>query len=126
MPLRSFVVSILLTTVLFAAFAWQGNQIRGQLEGLIRTETEAIRVAADIRYFDQARTVSTFLATHTKDTDWLERYAYPAEAAFADAEHANAVAEFFVAELLRNGTTSALVFPTKLAVSERKQMGQEQ
>lgn len=44
--------------------------------------------------------------------DWLERYAYPAEAAFADAEHANAVAEFFVDELLRNGTTSALVFPT--------------
>lgn len=44
--------------------------------------------------------------------DWLERYAYPAEEAFADAEHANAVAEFFVDELLRNGTTTALVFPT--------------
>ena len=44
--------------------------------------------------------------------DRLERYAYPAEAAFADAEHAGAVAEFFVDELLRNGTTSALVFPT--------------
>jgi guanine deaminase len=44
--------------------------------------------------------------------DWLVRYAYPAEEAFADAEHANAVAEFFVDELLRNGTTTALVFPT--------------
>ncbi len=44
--------------------------------------------------------------------DWLVRYAYPAEEAFADAEHANAVAEFFVEELLRNGTTTALVFPT--------------
>lgn len=44
--------------------------------------------------------------------DWLERYAYPAEEEFADAEHANAVAEFFVDELLRNGTTTALVFPT--------------
>jgi guanine deaminase len=44
--------------------------------------------------------------------DWLERYAYPAEEAFADAEHANAVATFFVDELLRNGTTTALVFPT--------------
>jgi guanine deaminase len=44
--------------------------------------------------------------------DWLERYAYPAEEAFADAEHANAVADFFVDELLRNGTTTALVFPT--------------
>lgn len=44
--------------------------------------------------------------------DWLERYAYPAEAAFADVEHANTVAGFFVDELLRNGTTTALVFPT--------------
>ncbi len=44
--------------------------------------------------------------------DWLERYAYPAEEAFADAEHARAVADFFVDELLKNGTTTALVFPT--------------
>lgn len=44
--------------------------------------------------------------------DWLERYAYPAEEAFNDTEHANTVAEFFVDELLRNGTTTALVFPT--------------
>ena len=44
--------------------------------------------------------------------DWLARYAYPAEQAFTDAEHAHAVAEFFTDELLRNGTTTALVFPT--------------
>jgi guanine deaminase len=44
--------------------------------------------------------------------DWLARYAYPAEEAFANAEHATNVAEFFVDELLRNGTTTALVFPT--------------
>ena len=44
--------------------------------------------------------------------DWLTRYAYPAEEAFADVDHANTVAEFFVDELLRNGTTTALVFPT--------------
>ncbi len=44
--------------------------------------------------------------------DWLARYAYPAEEAFTDAEHAHAVAEFFTDELLRNGTTTALVFPT--------------
>ncbi len=44
--------------------------------------------------------------------DWLERYAYPAEEAFADKQHASAVAEFFVDQLLRNGTTTALVFPT--------------
>lgn len=44
--------------------------------------------------------------------DWLERYIFPAELAFADRAHADAIAEAFLDELLRNGTTSALVFPT--------------
>jgi len=44
--------------------------------------------------------------------DWLNRYAYPAEAEFADTEHAREVAGVFLDELLRNGTTSALVFAT--------------
>jgi guanine deaminase len=44
--------------------------------------------------------------------DWLERYIFPAEKAFADRAHADAIAEAFLGELLRNGTTSALVFPT--------------
>jgi guanine deaminase len=44
--------------------------------------------------------------------DWLEKYAYPAERKFADPEHAKEVAEFFVQELLRNGTTTACVFAT--------------
>jgi len=42
--------------------------------------------------------------------DWLERYTYPAEANFHDAERARETAEFFLDELLRNGTTTALVF----------------
>ncbi len=41
--------------------------------------------------------------------EWLERYTFPAERRFADAAHAREVAEFFVRELLRNGTTTALV-----------------
>ena len=44
--------------------------------------------------------------------DWLNRYAYPVEQKFADAVHAAEVADFFVDELLRNGTTTALVFAT--------------
>ena len=44
--------------------------------------------------------------------DWLERHIFPAEQAFADPAHARAVAGVFCDELLRNGTTSALVFPT--------------
>jgi guanine deaminase len=43
---------------------------------------------------------------------WLERHIFPAEAAFADRGHSDRVAAFFLDELLRNGTTSALVFAT--------------
>jgi guanine deaminase len=44
--------------------------------------------------------------------DWLNQYAFPAEAKFADPEHAREVAAVFVEELLANGTTTALVFGT--------------
>lgn len=44
--------------------------------------------------------------------DWLDRHVFPAEAAFADPAHAAAIAALFLDELLRNGTTSALVFAT--------------
>lgn len=49
--------------------------------------------------------------------DWLHSYTFPAEAAFADPAHAKSSAKFFVDELLRNGTTSAMVFATVHATS---------
>lgn len=44
--------------------------------------------------------------------DWLNQYAFPAEAKFADAGYAREVAGVFIDELLANGTTTALVFGT--------------
>ncbi len=44
--------------------------------------------------------------------DWLERYTFPTEKRFSDPSIAQETAEFFIQELLRNGTTSAMVFPT--------------
>ncbi len=44
--------------------------------------------------------------------DWLEKYAFPTEARFADADHGAEVAAFFLDELLRNGTTTAQVLGT--------------
>ena len=44
--------------------------------------------------------------------DWLNRYAYPREMRFADEDYAREVAAVFVDELIRNGTTTALVFGT--------------
>jgi len=44
--------------------------------------------------------------------DWLDRHIFPAEMAFADPALARSTAELFCDELLRHGTTSALVFAT--------------
>jgi guanine deaminase len=48
---------------------------------------------------------------------WLERYTFPHEARFADADHAAEVARFFIDELLRHGVTTALAFATAHPVS---------
>jgi guanine deaminase len=42
--------------------------------------------------------------------DWLDRYAFPAELEFQDPAHCAAMAKTFCDEVLRNGTTTALVF----------------
>lgn len=42
--------------------------------------------------------------------DWLDAYTFPTERAFAEPAHARAIADVFLDELLRNGTTTALVF----------------
>ncbi len=43
---------------------------------------------------------------------WLEKYTFPTEAKFKDAEYARKIASFFLDELLRNGTTTAVVLTT--------------
>ena len=42
--------------------------------------------------------------------EWLNTYTFPTERQFGDQAHADQVAEIFLQELLRNGTTTALVF----------------
>lgn len=43
---------------------------------------------------------------------WLENYTFPHEQRFVDGDYSAEVAEFFIAELLRNGVTTALAFAT--------------
>ena len=45
--------------------------------------------------------------------DWLNNYTFPTEIQFEDPAFAKDTAEFFIDELLKNGTTTALVFGTK-------------
>ncbi|MFC4346377.1 guanine deaminase [Kordiimonas lipolytica] len=60
-------------------------------------------------HFPQLDMIASF---GEKLLDWLERYTFPEEAKFADPAHAEECANFFLEELLRNGTTSALVYGT--------------
>ena len=43
---------------------------------------------------------------------WLENYTFPEEKRFAAQDHSAQAATFFIAELLRNGVTTALTFAT--------------
>lgn len=42
--------------------------------------------------------------------EWLNQYTFPTEGKFKDTAYAQKIASFFLDELLRNGTTTALVF----------------
>lgn len=58
------------------------------------------------------------IASHgTQLLDWLERFTFPAERAFADRGHAETTARFFLDRLLEVGTTTAAVFATVHAAS---------
>lgn len=56
--------------------------------------------------------VDVIAAWGTQLLDWLHTHTFPAEMAFADRSHADAVAQVFLDLLLANGTTSALAFCT--------------
>ncbi|MBE9030652.1 guanine deaminase [filamentous cyanobacterium LEGE 11480] len=49
--------------------------------------------------------------------EWLEKYTFPTERKFANPDYARRIAAFFLDELLRNGTTTALVLTTIFAES---------
>jgi hypothetical protein len=44
--------------------------------------------------------------------EWLTTYTFPVESQFADEAYAKEIAEFFIQQLVSNGTTTALVFCT--------------
>jgi len=51
------------------------------------------------------------IASHGEQLlEWLNTYTFPAECRFADPGHVASQADFFLDQLLRNGTTAAMVF----------------
>lgn len=60
-------------------------------------------------HYPQMQVIGAF---GTQLLEWLETYTFPAEMSFADAGHAGRVAHLFLSELLRAGTTTAMVYCT--------------
>ncbi|MBU2965315.1 guanine deaminase [Amphritea sp. 2_MG-2023] len=99
----------------------------GQITALGEASELLSTLPADIRIqqYTDALIIPGFIDTHIhypqtgmiasygeQLLDWLENYTFPAEQKFADPQHAAEVSDIFVNELLRNGTTTALVFGT--------------
>lgn len=101
----------------------QGDRVHavGPADALLPT------LGADVRVDDQRGRILVpgFVDTHvhypqvdviasygTQLLDWLNRYTFPAELAFAKRAHADAAANFFLDRVLENGTTTAAVFCT--------------
>jgi guanine deaminase len=117
----------------FAEHAWSWHE-----DGLLLVDGDKIRVAGDYAQLAAALLPETelhdyrgqiimpgFIDTHLHfpQTDmiaspapgllpWLESYTFPTEGRFSDPAHAREVADFFLDELLRVGTTTAMVYCT--------------
>ena len=60
-------------------------------------------------HYPQCEVIATYGA---QLLDWLEQHTFPAESRFGERAHADKIATVFLDELLRNGTTTAMVFGT--------------
>ncbi|PHQ67010.1 MAG: guanine deaminase [Robiginitomaculum sp.] len=93
--------------------------------GPYRTLAKTLRSSTKIQHYKNHLIMPGFIDTHIhfpqvdiigsygrQLLDWLQDYTFPAEMAFKDPKVCAETAKFFVRELLRNGTTSALVFGT--------------
>ncbi len=99
--------------------------IEGPLIRAVGPATELLRPGLEVAHYPDGLVMPGLIDTHihyaqtqvigsygAQLLDWLERYTFPAERRFADPAHCAAIARFFVAELFRNGTTTAVVYPT--------------
>lgn len=97
----------------------------GRISSLVNSEQASIPAKTELVDLRGHLVVPGFIDTHvhypqvdviasygTQLLEWLETFTFPLEARFSDASVAQETASFFINELLRNGTTTALVFGT--------------
>lgn len=114
------------------------DQVRYLEDGILITEQGKIRwfgtwndaqdhlpANVDIQHYPEQLIIPGMIDTHIhfpqtemvgaygeQLLSWLNTYTFPTEIQFKDKAYASEIAKFFVNELLKNGTTTALVFCT--------------
>ena len=94
----------------------------GNAEDMLKTLADDVEIVS----YQDALITAGFIDTHIhlpqtgmvgsygeQLLDWLNTYVFPCEKQFEDPEHSAQVADIFLKELLRNGTTTALVFGSR-------------
>jgi guanine deaminase len=97
----------------------------GKISGLGEAKDLLHKVRGELIHYRDGLIVPGFIDTHVHypQTEmiasfgeqllgWLESYAFPTEIKYSDFDYALQQADFFLDQLLRNGTTTALVFGT--------------
>ena len=95
---------------------WFGSWQEGQ---------QHLPIGVEVQHYPEQLIVPGFIDTHIhfpqtemvgaygeQLLEWLNTYTFPTELQFSDKAYADQIAQFFVQELLKNGTTTALVFCT--------------
>ncbi len=94
------------------------SELKGKVRELIGTDSIADRFRNDLIipgfidthiHFPQTEMIAAY---GEQLLEWLSTYTFPTEGQYKDKGHAKDVSKVFLRELLRNGTTSALVFGT--------------
>ena len=113
------------------AYAWHGDGLLVLRDGHVQAAGDYAQLkdtlppGTQVRDYRGKIVMPGFIDTHIHypQTDmiaspapgllpWLDTYTFPTERQFGDPEHARGVADFFVKELLRCGTTTAMVYCT--------------
>ncbi|EPL0228296.1 amidohydrolase family protein, partial [Acinetobacter baumannii] len=119
------------------------NQVRYLEDGVLISEHGKIKwfgawedaqqhlpAGVEVQHYPEQLIVPGFIDTHIhfpqtemvgaygeQLLSWLNTYTFPTEIQFQDKTYASEIAQFFVQELLKHGTTTALVFCTVHPVS---------
>jgi len=103
-----------------------------EIAGDYHTIIKNLKQEIEIENFGKSLILPGFIDTHVHSVqtkaiasfgkellDWLDNYTFPAEKKFEDPDYAQLHTRFFLDQLLKNGTTTAVIFPSVHETSTR-------